>query len=127
MAFEMKNENNVVKHRLENVYFITGTAYAGKARCRAGEAVDGVISTAALDRFCEKTALYSCNAARFKSIVASVEARCVPPAKIADKCAKITAKSKPKFAYSINRNPLLLLLNLLPKRLQLFAIRMILK
>ena len=96
---------------------------------RAGAVETGMLgaSTAALDRFCEKTELYSCNAARFKSIVASVEARCVPPAKIADKCAKIIAKSKPKFAYYINRNPLLLLLNLLPKRLQLFAIRMILK
>ena len=96
---------------------------------RAGAVETGMlgVSTAALDRFCEKTELYSCNAARFKSIVASVEARCVSPAKIADKCARILKKSKPKFAYCINRNPLLLLLNLLPKRLQLFAIRMILK
>lgn len=96
---------------------------------RAGAVETGMLgaSTAALDRFCEKTELYSCNAARFKSIVASVEARCVPPSRIANKCAEIITKSKPKFAYSINRNPLLLLLNLLPKRLQLFAIRMILK
>ena len=26
----LKIENNIVKHYLENVYFITGTAYAGK-------------------------------------------------------------------------------------------------
>ena len=96
---------------------------------RAGAVKTGMlgVSTDALDRFCEKTELYSCNAARFKSIVSSVEARCVSPAKIADKCARILKKSKPKFAYCINRNPLLLALNLLPKRLQLFAIRMILK
>ena len=36
-------------------------------------------------------------------------------------------KRNPKFAYCINRNPLLLMLNILPKRLQLFAIRQILK
>ena len=96
---------------------------------RAGAVETGMLgaSTAALDRFCEQTQLYFCNAARFKSIVASVEARCVSPVAIAVKCAKILRKSKPKFAYCINRNPLLLLLNLLPKRLQLFAIRMILK
>jgi hypothetical protein len=34
---------------------------------------------------------------------------------------------RPAFAYAINRNPLLLLLNILPRRLQLFAIRRILR
>jgi len=96
---------------------------------RAGAVETGMlgVSTAALDRFCEKTALYSCNAARFRRIVNRVEARCIPPARLAEKCAKILKKRRPKFAYSINRNPLLLLLHLLPKRLQLFAIRMILR
>ena len=27
----MKIENNIIKHYLQNVYFITGTAYAGKS------------------------------------------------------------------------------------------------
>ena len=96
---------------------------------RAGAVETGMlgVSTAALDRFCEKTALYTCNAARFQSIVARVEARSIPTSRIAQKCAKILRKKRPKFAYSINRNPLLLLLNLLPKRLQLFAIRTVLR
>ena len=85
------------------------------------------VSTSALDRFCEKTELYSCNAARFKRIVEGVEARCVSPSRLAEKCAKILQKRKPAFAYRINRNPLLLLLNALPKRMQLWVIRMILK
>ncbi len=85
------------------------------------------VSTAALDRFCEQTKLYSCNAARFKRIVDRVEARCVPPEKIARKAAKILNKRHPAFAYSINRNPLLLLLNVLPKRFQLWVIRQILR
>jgi hypothetical protein len=84
-------------------------------------------STDALDRFCDKTELYTCNASRFKKIVESVEARRVEPERLAKKVARILSKRKPSFAYSINRNPLLLLLNALPKRLQLFAIRQILK
>ena len=85
------------------------------------------VSTSALDRFCEKTELYTCNADRFKRIVNRVEARCVPPRKIAEKAARILGKRNPAFAYSINRNPLLLMLNILPKRLQLWAIKMVLK
>lgn len=84
-------------------------------------------STSALDRFCEKTELYTCNADRFKRIVNRVEARCIPPRKIAEKAVRILGKRNPAFAYSINRNPLLLMLNILPKRLQLWAIRLVLK
>jgi short-subunit dehydrogenase len=85
------------------------------------------VSTNALDRFCEKTKLYSCNATRFKKIVDSVESRCIPPEKIARKTISIINKRKTKFAYSINRNPLLLLLNGLPKSIQLWVIKKILK
>lgn len=96
---------------------------------RAGAVKTGMlgVSTAALDKFCDKTSLYSCNAARFKSIVERVEARCIAPEKIAKKSAKILEKRSPRFAYSINRNPLLLLLNALPKRVQLWAIKTVLK
>ena len=85
------------------------------------------VSTTALDRFCENTKLYTCNAARFKSIVEGVEAKNVPPQRIAVKCEKILLSRRVRFAYSINRNPLLLILNALPKRLQLWVIRKILK
>ena len=85
------------------------------------------VSTTALDRFCDKTELYTCNAERFKRIVDKVEARHIEPQMIADKAYGIITKRSPTFAYSINRNPLLLLLNLLPKRLQLWAIKMVLK
>ncbi len=96
---------------------------------RAGAVDTGMlgVSTDALDRFCEKTELYTCNAERFKKIVNRVEARCIPPEKIAEKAASILMKRNPAFAYSINRNPLLLLLNILPKRMQLWAIRQVLK
>lgn len=83
-------------------------------------------STAALDRFCSKTELYTCNADRFKRIVNGVESRYISPDKIAKKSIKIIDKRKPKFAYSINRNPLLLILNFLPRSVQLWIIRLIL-
>ena len=85
------------------------------------------VSTDHLDRFCKSTTLYSCNAARFKRIVDGVEAKHIAPERIAAKCARILQKRHPAFAYAINRNPLLLLLNLLPKRIQLWAIRVVLR
>ena len=96
---------------------------------RAGAVSTGMLgaSTDSLDNFCEKTKLYSCNAKRFKNIVNKVEARSITTEKLAKKVVKIVGKRSPRFAYSINRNPLLLLLNLMPKRIQLFAIKQVLK
>ena len=96
---------------------------------RAGAVSTGMlgVSTAALDRFCEKTETYQCNATRFKKIVNGVEAKCVAPEKIAGKVTKILSKKKPKFVYTLNRNKLLLLLNALPKGAQCAAIKRVLK
>lgn len=96
---------------------------------RAGAVTTGMlgVSTDALDKFCEKTELYKCNADRFKRIVNSVEARSVEPSKIAKKVTGLLKKKSPKFAYSINRNPLLLMLNVLPRRLQFWIIKQVLK
>ena len=85
------------------------------------------VSTAALDRFCESTEYYSCNARRFKKIVDSVESRSISTEKIAKKTAKILASRAPRYVYTVNANPLHKLLSLLPKRLQTFIIRIILK
>lgn len=96
---------------------------------RAGAVDTGMLdaSTTALDKFCEKSKLYTCNAKRFKTIVNNVETRCIPPEKIAKKAERILKAKNPRFAHSINRNPLLLLLNTLPKRFQLWVIKKILK
>jgi NAD(P)-dependent dehydrogenase (short-subunit alcohol dehydrogenase family) len=96
---------------------------------RAGAVTTGMLgaSTSALDVFCEKTKTYQCNAKRFKQIVNSVESKSIPPEKIARKAHTILQKKNPKFVYAINRNKLLLLLNALPKRLQCFAIKKVLK
>ena len=96
---------------------------------RAGAVDTGMIdvSTNALDKFCKQTKIYTCNAKRFKNIVDRVEARKIAPEKIAKKAQKILNKKRPKFAYKINRNPLLLLLNIMPKRFQFWVIKKILK
>ena len=96
---------------------------------RAGAVETGMlgVSTDHLDRFCKETNLYSCNSKKFKDIVDRVEARCIPPEKIAKKVHRILNKKSPAFAYSINRNPLLLMLNILPKRFQLWVIKQVLK
>lgn len=85
------------------------------------------VSTDALDAFCEKTELYSCNAKRFKKIVESVEARNVPPEKVAKRALQIVHAKRPKYVYKLNRNPLLLLLNILPPRMQTWVIKQVLK
>ena len=85
------------------------------------------VSTNALDRFCENTKLYSCNAKRFKKIVDGVEAKNITSEKLASLVTRILRAKHPKYVYKINRNPLLLMLNILPKRMQTFVIKMVLK
>ena len=96
---------------------------------RAGAVKTGMLgdSTKALARFCDKTQLYKCNAERFKKIVDRVETKCVEPEKIAIKVNKILNKKNAAFAYSINANFALKLLSALPKKLQFYVIRKILK
>lgn len=84
-------------------------------------------STAALTRFCENTRLYSCNAARFRRIVDSVEAKNVAPAQVAAKAYRAATARRPRYAYCINRNPLLLLMHILPKPMQTRLIGLILR
>ena len=96
---------------------------------RAGAVDTGMLgeSTRQLEAFCRDTRLYDCSAKRFKTIVDRVEARRIPPERIAEKIYGIACAKRPRFAYSINRNPLLILFDLLPQRVRFFAIRMILK
>ena len=96
---------------------------------RAGAVDTGMltVSTDALDRFCEKTELYACNSTRFKKIVDGVEAKKISTDKLADKAIGILEKKSPRFAYAINRNPLLRLFEILPDRMRFWVIRLILK
>lgn len=96
---------------------------------RAGAVDTGMLdsSTRQLDEFAKNTRLYSCNAKRFKDIVDRVESRKVPPEKLARKLYSILCKKSPCFAYSLNRNKLLILLDLLPVRVRFAVIKRILK
>ena len=84
-------------------------------------------STRALDRFCETTELYPVNADRFRKIVRRVEAKKIPPEKIAGLVLRALTAKRLKPVYVINRNPYLRLLNLLPRRMQLRIVRRILQ
>ena len=84
-------------------------------------------STRKLDEFCEHTRLYRLNAARFKRIVDRIEARSVPPEKIASVVSRALSSTRPRLVYNVNHNPLLLLMNVLPQKAQLAIIRRILK
>lgn len=93
----------------------------------------GAIQTPLLDvsqrritAFSENTELYKISGRNFLKITNMVEARSVSPEKIAQLVLKILKKKNPGFVYNINRNPLLLLMNLLPDRLQTFLIKKIL-
>ena len=83
-------------------------------------------STSALDKFVEGTRLYKTNSKRFKRIVDSVEAKNVSPDVIGETAYRIIRAKMPRYIYNINRNPLLLILNALPQRLQNFIIKLIL-
>lgn len=85
------------------------------------------VSTSRLQAFCEHTTHYACNAERFRRIVDRVEARKLPPERIAGLVLRCLLARRPKAVYSINRNPLLLLLNTLPQSVQCSVIGRVLK
>ena len=84
------------------------------------------VSTQKIEKFTKETINYSYNAERFKSIVDNVESKKIPPIKIANLAYKIVDKKKPRYVYNINRNPLLIMLSILPKRFQNWVIKKIL-
>lgn len=84
------------------------------------------VSTSCIERFSNTTKLYPHNAARFQRITQRVESRKIPSERIAKLVEIILNKKKPRFVYKINRNPLLLILNALPDRLQNWIIKQIL-
>lgn len=96
---------------------------------RPGAVKTGLLSASEkeLENFCENTRIYTYNADRFRKTVRGVEAKNVPPEAVAKKVARALSVKKPKYVYSINRNPLLLILNALPARFQTAIIGKILK
>ena len=85
------------------------------------------VSTDRLERFCSSTVRYRVSADRFRKIVGRVEARKIPPEKIADLLVRALRAKRPRYVYAVNRNPLLLILNALPDGVQCRIIGGILK
>ena len=72
------------------------------------------------------TILYKKQASKFVTITKKFIGKPLKPEKLARLIYKVSICSNPKISYNIHRNPGLVLLNLLPKRLQCFIIKMIL-
>ena len=85
------------------------------------------VSTGALERFVANTKYFAPNAAHFRDIVNSVEAKSVEPEKIAGLVWKAQSKKHPRYVYSINRNFLLRLMSALPDHMQVWVLKQILK
>lgn len=84
------------------------------------------VSTKRIEEFTNTTELYKYNSKKFKHIVDSVESKKIPPEKVANLIYKASQKKRPKYAYNINRNFGLRLLNALPQRAQNRIIKRIL-
>ena len=85
------------------------------------------VSTEQLEEFCKNTKLYDKNAKEFMDIVKSIEERSISAKELATKVIKMLKTKCPKYVYSINRNRLLKLLNILPKRWQTKIIKNVIK
>ena len=83
-------------------------------------------SLARLEEFCRDTRLYRLPGERFRRIVGRVETRSISPEMLAALAVKALKSRRPRLTYSVNRNPLLILLSALPQRFQLWIIRRIL-
>ncbi|MBE7087508.1 MAG: SDR family NAD(P)-dependent oxidoreductase [Clostridiales bacterium] len=75
----------------------------------------------------DKTVLYKKQSKNFYSIVKTFMGKPLPPEKIAKIYFKAVTVSRPKLIYKKHTNKLLKLLNILPKRLQCFIIKKLLK
>ena len=83
-------------------------------------------SNQAIERFSNSTTMYQHIAERYKKVIGGIESKTIKTNKIANLVYKIENMKKPKYVYKINRNKLLLLMNILPKRFQNWVIKKIL-
>lgn len=76
---------------------------------------------------CERTKLYKANSAKFREIMDKVTTKALPPVELAKLIYKAFSAKHPKFVYSKNRSPLLRLYSAMPTRVQVFALRTLLR
>ena len=83
-------------------------------------------SATSTETLAASTILYEREAKHFSSLVQSFTGTPMSPAALASLIYKATVKKRPRLAYSKNRNPGLVLLSLLPKRLQCLIVKFLL-
>ena len=86
-----------------------------------------VSSAASTEKLAENTQIYKNESKHFVSLVGKFTGTPIDPSKIACVLYRAACSKHPRLAYSKNRNPGLVLLNLLPKRVQCAIIKMLLK
>lgn len=84
-------------------------------------------TTTELDKFCDNTRLYQCNAERFKRLTNAVETKNITPQQLAKLVYKFVKAKKPKYVYNINRNGYLRMLSALPPKWQTSIVKCILR
>lgn len=84
-------------------------------------------SAPSTERLAESTELYKRESKHFASLVQKFMGTPIEPEKIASVLYRAATVKRPKNAYSKNRNPGLVLLNILPKGMQCAIIKMLLK
>lgn len=84
-------------------------------------------SISELDQFCMSTKLYQENSKKFKMIVDRIEAKSVSPERLARVALRAIKAKRPRYIYSVNRNFLLKLFNILPHHLQVWLIGKLLR
>ena len=84
-------------------------------------------SISATEALAESTKLYSNGASKFSGIAKRFMGTPIPPEHIAALITKALTKKHPRLTYSKHRNPGLLLLGMLPIRLQCFIIKLLLR
>ena len=84
-------------------------------------------SLEATKKLVEETNLYSKQSRKFLKLVQAFMGKPQDPKKLAKFVYKVSNKKRPKYIYTKNRNVGLFLLSVLPKRLQCFIIKQLLK
>lgn len=84
-------------------------------------------SDTAMRELCERTRLYGANSRKFRRIMDTVTVRALPAQVLARLVFKAAAVRRPRPVYSKNASLLLKLYSAAPTRLQLFAIRLLLR
>ncbi len=76
---------------------------------------------------CEKTQLYKANSQKFKGIMDKVTVKALPPVRLAKLTWKAFSRKHPKYVYSKNASFLLKLYSAMPTRIQVWAIKTLIK